>query len=649
VGDTPPLRARLRSLPLLIPAYLFRPTTARHLAVFRIAVAAVVIGTTIEQWPVRYARLPDGLRTTLPGSGGLYELVEPTPNIVLGGTVVLLVTATSLLIGLGTRATALATGALGVYVLGVPQLYGKVDHYHHVVWFSFVVALGPSGAALAIDGWRRRGRTDKVSSARYGFPVAVGGLLVAAIYLVPGLAKIRTSRWRWFTTDNLANLVHYKSWELGAWNPPLHIENEALLFKGAALGLVLFELLFVVCLFVPRLRLPAVVAGVVFHVLSALTVGILFWSLLACYVLFLDESTLRGRRLDAGDGERPARAALAAAAVLVVLVLAPAIPVLIPGHHPHVIAWPFAAYPTFDGIQGTTAATGDVVAVVDGVESAPLDGGTLGGWMPAQRYRALVHSLLGGDIGRARAFAEAVLDADRLPEGTAELRFYRRTVNVVQGDDQGDVLEQTLVAMVPLACFEGCETSTPYDGPSDLDRLVTDRVADRSHRIGSAYEQVGRVHKSGYAFDPTGVLEPGQEARLTVSIEESFEGDAAGLFTQDQSAHAGLSFCYQDPDNNYVAMISAAGDEFQLVRQVGDIETILARHPADIVEGVSYRLEATCDGTRVSAAVVHGSTIVAEASVADASFERGRIGPHVYAVRARTFELGAATTSRPGG
>ena len=36
--------------------------------------------------------------------------------------------------GLFTRTSAIVTTILALYVFGIPQMFGKVNHSHHMVW-----------------------------------------------------------------------------------------------------------------------------------------------------------------------------------------------------------------------------------------------------------------------------------------------------------------------------------------------------------------------------------------------------------------------------------------------------------------------------------------------------------------------------------
>src|SRR5262249_50715778 len=104
-----------------------------------------------------------------------------------------------------------------LYALGIPQLYGKVDHYHHLVWLALLLAASPCADALSLDA---RGRLTPPRSVRYGFPLRVAWLLIGACYLFPGLAKL--GEWRiWLAPHNLRGLLWVQQLAAGGGiNPP---------------------------------------------------------------------------------------------------------------------------------------------------------------------------------------------------------------------------------------------------------------------------------------------------------------------------------------------------------------------------------------------------------------------------------------------
>lgn len=78
------------------------------------------------------------------------------------------VSALAAMVGFRARTAAGIWAVLAVWTLGIPNLYGKVDHYHHLVWFAVLLASSPCADALSLDRARRRAPNPTVH-VRYGF------------------------------------------------------------------------------------------------------------------------------------------------------------------------------------------------------------------------------------------------------------------------------------------------------------------------------------------------------------------------------------------------------------------------------------------------------------------------------------------------
>lgn len=200
------------------------------------------------------------------------------------------------LLGLFSRTSAIIVTIIGLYLLGIPQWFGKVNHYHHVLWFSAVLAASRCGDALSIDAliasWRRADRGIQGSPGAatiYGLPVAFVWLLFGVIYFFPGFHKWWVCGVDWFTSDNFRILLHNK-WRAvaGGMLPALRIDQSPWLYRAGALVAVGFEIVFIVAIFWPRARMVFALVGVGFHVMIRQVMHISFWHLQYAYVIFFD-------------------------------------------------------------------------------------------------------------------------------------------------------------------------------------------------------------------------------------------------------------------------------------------------------------------------------------------------------------------------
>lgn len=292
-----------RKRPRLLHAYFGAEGSAVNLAVFRIVLFGLLLTSENVSQALRYSRLPDLLQYPPVGLAPVLDVLPVNERLVTSAALLFVAAAACALIGLYTRPAALATTLLGLYVLGVPQFYGKVNHYHHLLWFAAILAVSRCGDALSVDalrrGWRdaNAGRPPaRPGSARaYALPLRFVWLLMGLVYFFPGFWKFVVSGPGWAIGDNVRDLMYAKWMALGGWQPWFPIDQYPLLYQAAGVGTLLFELLFVVFILFPQLRNVAAITGFVFHTTTLVFMRISFFTLQALYVSFVDWERIAAR------------------------------------------------------------------------------------------------------------------------------------------------------------------------------------------------------------------------------------------------------------------------------------------------------------------------------------------------------------------
>jgi predicted DCC family thiol-disulfide oxidoreductase YuxK len=284
-------RRRTRSI---ITEFFTASAAPINLAVFRVVVFGTLALSCKVSHVVWLAELPLELRFPPVGVQWLAGVIPISAAWVTAACTLLRVSAAAAMIGLFTRTSALFTVIAGLYVFGLPQLYGKVNHSHHLVWFPAILAASRCGDVFSIDAVRSafkradRGVIDPPAPSRgYALPLRFIWLLIGVIYFFPGFWKVWISGLDWAFSENL-KFYMYKAWFLRNWVPSIRLDNYPLLYKLGALGTIVFELSFVVLIFFPRLRWAAVAGGIVFHTTTGRLMGIPFTSLKRSYVAFFD-------------------------------------------------------------------------------------------------------------------------------------------------------------------------------------------------------------------------------------------------------------------------------------------------------------------------------------------------------------------------
>ncbi|PZD74104.1 hypothetical protein C1752_01217 [Acaryochloris thomasi RCC1774] len=279
----------------IVNNFFTESTHPLNLAIFRITVFLTLIKFVDISSTVWFSQMPEQLQF-LPGNlGWLFNYLPIDASTARLTSSLMLVFCFTGAIGLFSRTSAFVTTILGFYVLGIPQLWGKVNHYNHLLWFVAILAVSRCGDFLSVDAifaaWKRAdaGTTQPPQPARlYTLPLRFVWLLMGVIYFFPGFWKVWNSGYRWAWSDNL-NFQMYRKWlELDGWVPIFRIDQYPLLNRTSGLWTIAWELSFILLIFLPRWRLPAALMGLFFHNMTNLFMRISFWTLQVCYVSFFN-------------------------------------------------------------------------------------------------------------------------------------------------------------------------------------------------------------------------------------------------------------------------------------------------------------------------------------------------------------------------
>lgn len=268
---------RLSSVPAAVDSWLFAPGSPLRLHTVRRLLAAV-IGLRLALWGYRdLAGQPPSLFLPQGVIGLLFDRMPPAGAITalqIGG----IAAAVGVVAGRGRRWGLPVAWACLLVLAGLRGSLGKILH-------NDVLLLLAAVPLLAAPAERRS------SEDRAGWPVRAALVVVAASYLLTGVAKLVHSGLSWVTSDNMR-------WVMAeaARDPRGPLEGVARFVAGhgavahaVAAGILLLELAFPLVLFRPRLA-PLFLAGAAaFHAGTWLTLGLDYWGHLAVVVIVLVE------------------------------------------------------------------------------------------------------------------------------------------------------------------------------------------------------------------------------------------------------------------------------------------------------------------------------------------------------------------------
>lgn len=435
----------------------------RNLAVLRIATFAtlLVVPAGREEFLVHLG-LPEALRFPPGGLGPLVAALAPDP--AFGRTVLLAWIAVVAMAAAGflTRFSTIAAALLSILVLGVPQIHGKVNHAHHLVWFAMLLAASPCGDAWSLDSWIRGRRGVPHRDRRYGVPLRFAWLLLGFVYLFPGFWKLWTGGIDWFASDHLRNQIWLQWTTHGDWRPLVDPTGWPWLIRLGALGTIIFELSFVFLVLDRRTRPIAMILGLLFHNATWFTIHIGFVSLQICYLCLVDWAAIADRlRPRPAPRVNPPHATSPAAATAIGLLLV-AVNGLYGMRGQH-LAWPFACYPKFAyPVRVPERTVVEVVATApDGTEIVESLATGRGELRTARWIGVITTVLREPDPSRRDAALVALADlAFDVPPGTT-LRFDAVRRSVRPEDDDAPPLSRTTLGTFVTPAAEPAESTDP--------------------------------------------------------------------------------------------------------------------------------------------------------------------------------------------
>lgn len=279
----------------LVTRFLREESAALNLAVIRIVILSLLLQEIELKRELVFSGLDPALLYPPPGWGHFAHLIPRSPGLVRAIYALFVVSAVLGIVGLFTRFSCGLVCICAFYLMTLPQLFGKVNHNHHLLAYCFLLAIAPSGDAFSFDEVRRAIQESPQRIIRwapsrvYASYLQTMMVLVGLIYFFPGAWKLSRAWLQWFSSENMYMLIATKLQDLGGGN---RLQKAALsmphmLVLGACFTLI-FELGFTFAVLHKRTRLFAAAAGLLFHRLTGLLMGITFASLQWSYVIFVD-------------------------------------------------------------------------------------------------------------------------------------------------------------------------------------------------------------------------------------------------------------------------------------------------------------------------------------------------------------------------
>jgi hypothetical protein len=262
----------------------------RVVAIMRMTLAGILLFDATERWPF-IVELYSTAGLPMPLHAG--TVFEP-PSLSATMAVLLfslkLFVLLAVLIGWQTRLSLVAAFVL-VGWLGLLDYIGSFKKYSVIaLHLLFLLSLTNSGGVWSIDRWRNC-RRDFAPSQSPLWPRRLMQILLCSIYLGAVITKVR--RRDFATGDLLMFSLLDERWGggwLGQW-----LSTQPHLLVLASMTTILFEIAFPLLIWIPPLRRPMILCGILFHVSMAVSMSLAIFTpiMLVLLLAFVDESDLR--------------------------------------------------------------------------------------------------------------------------------------------------------------------------------------------------------------------------------------------------------------------------------------------------------------------------------------------------------------------
>jgi hypothetical protein len=270
--------------------------TATDLAVFRVlffgffAVGLIFNPSIISEQVLPFVKLPESAQVPLPFMSWYPKVIPINETLVRVAIIVFTISIYTSFLGFKTRwSIAIFTITL-FYLFAIPNLYGKVNHNHHLIWIPAILAFSPCADRFSLDAYFRK-RSNSVmrhNSSAYTMPFLLIWTLIGLIYFFPGFWKLWSNGLDWCFTDNVRNQMYHKWFELGDWSSLLRIDLYPILYKSIGIFTLIFELFFIPLFLNKRTRIFAIFMGISFHFGTLIFMNIFFVVLIWTYLSFIN-------------------------------------------------------------------------------------------------------------------------------------------------------------------------------------------------------------------------------------------------------------------------------------------------------------------------------------------------------------------------
>lgn len=291
---------RSESLMARLERFFYDEEVPYGLALCRIYLPLVLMGLVLPRWVVcRELYSADGATSQLSvGFCGTEMLPELPGGVVAGLYAILVFSLVTLCVGWCTRISALIACVLLSYFCMLDCISTMTKYTVICSHVFLILSLSQCGSIWSVDTWlATKQRTDNPTQPRIVYPKSAAWprrlmqLLISLVYFGAGMTKIHTPSF--FSGDQL------QYWMLTHLNYQHPIGEffslYPILLVAVSYVTVVWEIVFVFCVWKGYLRNVILPVGILFHFMTGLTLGLIMFPMVcyATYLAFVDEDDVQ--------------------------------------------------------------------------------------------------------------------------------------------------------------------------------------------------------------------------------------------------------------------------------------------------------------------------------------------------------------------
>lgn len=266
--------------------FLFEPQLPYSISILRILFFTYLAFIYFAQY-IEISKVTLKTKVNLPLMSWLIDVLPVNAKIYTHFIIVGIVSCFFIVIGFKTRFFLLINAVCVFYIIATPNFFGKLWHNQIIIWIAWFLMFSKCYDVFSIDAIRKK--TEIIKSANYTFPIRFVLIQFGIIYFWAGFYKLWDSGFDWTFGSSMINQVQLE-WVQGYDKvPTIRIDNFPILLYLGGLLVIVFELAYILFIFIPKWRWISFFGGLTMHNMIGYFMYISFLPVLQVfYVFYID-------------------------------------------------------------------------------------------------------------------------------------------------------------------------------------------------------------------------------------------------------------------------------------------------------------------------------------------------------------------------